>query len=129
MSQILTVGSESLVASFATRNNYACTPECDRCVALDEGAPNMPFKFDLGFLQNFCFIHDSQDRALSIRSSTLASNGPPLSEHVNRRTSQSDCLGIRRYVSRSGNADPLRAGFSDRLDSGCWRCRSPASLP
>ena len=61
-----------------------------------------------------------------LRSSTLPLYGPPHSCHVNRRTSRSDRIGIRRYVSRSGNANPLRAGLSDRLDSRCRRCRGPS---
>ena len=73
MLQILTVGSESRAASFATGNNHTRTAECNRRLPLDERAPNVPFKFGLRCLQNFCFIHDSQDRAISIRSSTLAS--------------------------------------------------------
>ena len=53
MSQILTVGSESLAAGFATGNNYTRTAERNRRLPLDERAPNVPFKFGLGFPQNF----------------------------------------------------------------------------
>ena len=60
MPQVLTVGSESLAAGFATRNNSARAPECNRRLPFDERAPNVPFKFGLGFPQNFCFIHVSQ---------------------------------------------------------------------
>jgi Flp pilus assembly pilin Flp len=73
MPQVLTVGSESLAAGFATRNNYTRTAECNRRLPHDDRAPNMPLKLGFGFLQNFCLIHDPQDRALSTRSSTLAS--------------------------------------------------------
>jgi hypothetical protein len=47
MSQVLTVGSESLAAGFATGNNYADTAECNRRIPLDERASNVPFKFGL----------------------------------------------------------------------------------
>ena len=45
MSQVLTVGSQSLVAGFATRNNQTRTAERNGRVPLDERAPNVPFKF------------------------------------------------------------------------------------
>ena len=45
MSQVLTVGSESLAAGFATGNNYTRTAERNRRLPLDERAPNVPFKF------------------------------------------------------------------------------------
>jgi len=41
MSQVLTVGSESLAAG----NNYTPTAERYRRLPLDERAPNVPFKF------------------------------------------------------------------------------------
>ena len=95
MSQVLTVRSESLAAGFATGNDYTRTAECNRRFALDERAPDVPFKFGLCFLQDFCLIHDSQDRALSMRSSTLASmarRSPTTStnEHLNQIASLLD---------------------------------------
>ena len=47
MPQVLTVGSESLAAGFATRNNYTRTAECNRRLTFDERAPNVPFKLGL----------------------------------------------------------------------------------
>jgi hypothetical protein len=45
MSQVLTVGSESRAAGFATADNYTRTAERYRRLPLDERAPNVPFKF------------------------------------------------------------------------------------
>ena len=49
MSQVLTVGPESLAAGFATGNNYTRTAERNRRLPLDERAPNAPLKFGLRF--------------------------------------------------------------------------------
>jgi Domain of unknown function (DUF4112) len=95
MSQVLTVGSESLAVGFAAVDNYTCSAESNRRFALDERALDVLFKFGLCFLQNFCLIHDSQNRALSMRSSTLASmarRSPTTStdEHLNQIASLLD---------------------------------------
>jgi hypothetical protein len=57
MSQVLTVGSESLAAGFATRNNHTRTAERNRRLPLDERALNVPFKFGLRFHKDFCLVH------------------------------------------------------------------------
>jgi hypothetical protein len=54
MSQVLTVGSESLAAGFATGDNYTRTAECNRRLPFDERAPNVPFKFGLRFHWDLC---------------------------------------------------------------------------
>jgi hypothetical protein len=41
MPQVLTVGSKSLAAGFATGNNYTRAAECNRGLPLDERAPNV----------------------------------------------------------------------------------------
>ena len=47
MPQVLTVGSESLAAGFATGNNYTRTAECNRRFSFHERAPDVPFKLGL----------------------------------------------------------------------------------
>ena len=59
MPQVLTVGSESLAAGFATGDDYTRTAERNGRLSLDERAPNVPFKFGFCF-RIFCLLRDSQ---------------------------------------------------------------------
>ena len=65
MSQVLTVGSESLAASFATGNNYTHTAECNRRFSFHERAPNVPFKLCLCLCEDLVLVHF--DRVASAR--------------------------------------------------------------
>jgi len=57
MSQVLTVGSESLAAGFATGNDDTRAAERNRRLSLDERAPNVPFKLGLRVHEDFCLVH------------------------------------------------------------------------
>jgi hypothetical protein len=57
MPQVLTVGSESLAAGFATGNNYTRTAECSRRLPLDKRAPYVPLKLGLRFREDLVLVH------------------------------------------------------------------------
>src|ERR1700722_636288 len=65
MPEVLTVGSKSLAAGFATGDDYTRTAECNRCLSFDERAPHVPFKFGLRFRKDLVFVHF--DRVASAR--------------------------------------------------------------